>query len=188
MSPTKRLGRLRERFVRLRRGFRLGGLILFAAGDLVMQLSHLPPELACCGLPPATPRARIRKWYTTNGAMFAAGRRQIPIRTPSFSRRGWLSIPLVRRPRRSGHVERHSARCGGDYGMVASAPGYLGVGTPAGTIASLELLPPQKLADLATKYRAGYAIVQLIPGVPKLPLKQVYANNTYAIYRFSPGK
>jgi hypothetical protein len=61
-----------------------------------------------------------------------------------------------------------------------------GVGTPAGAIDSLALLGPQRLAEIAKKYQAEYAIVQLLPNEARLPLKPVYENNSYAVYRFSP--
>ncbi len=59
-----------------------------------------------------------------------------------------------------------------------------GVGTPAGPIDSLALLGPARLTELAAKYHAEYAIVQLLPNEVRLPLKSAYENNSYAVYRF----
>ncbi len=126
----------------------LAGLILFAAGDLVMQLSHLPPELACCGLTPATPRSDkevvydewrdVCRWAAANtdpNAIFLTPRMAETFRW--YAGRGevvtWKDIPQDA----AGILE-----------WWHRLQDIWGVGTPAGTIASLELsaaarkLPP----------------------------------------------
>ncbi len=174
--------------VRGRRAGRLwlAGLILVAIGDLALQFEHLPPELACCGLPSVTPRADkgviyddwhdVCHWAAANTdsqARFLTPRMAMTFRWNAD--RGevvtWKDIPqnadgIVEWWRRLGEI--------------------WGVGTPAGAIDSLALLGPQRLAEIAKKYQAEYAIVQLLPNEARLPLKPVYENNSYAIYRFSP--
>jgi hypothetical protein len=174
--------------VRGRRAGRLwlAGLILVAIGDLGLQFEHLPPELACCGLTSVTPRADkgvvyddwrdVCHWVGANTdpqARFLTPRMAMTFRWNAD--RGevvtWKDIPqnadgIVEWWRRLGEI--------------------WGVGTPAGAIDSLALLGPQRLAEIAKKYQAEYAIVQLLPNEARLPLKPVYENNSYAVYRFSP--
>jgi hypothetical protein len=49
---------------------------------------------------------------------------------------------------------------------------------------SLAELGQQHLHDLVEKYGAHYAIVELVPGAPRLEQKPVYENPSYAIYQF----
>ena len=166
----------------------LAGLILVAIGDLGLQFEHLPPELACCGLPSVTPRADkgviyddwrdVCRWagaHTDPQARFLTPRMAMTFRWNAD--RGevvtWKDIPqnadgIVEWWRRLGEI--------------------WGVGTPAGPIDSLALLGPQRLVEIANKYQAEYAIVQLLPNEARLPLKPVYENNSYAVYRFSPNQ
>jgi hypothetical protein len=163
----------------------LAGLIVVAIGDLALQFEHLPAELACCGLPAVTSRADkgvvyddwrdVCRWAGENTApdeLFLTPRMSSTFRW--YADRGevvnWKDIPqnadgIVEWWRRLGEI--------------------WGVGTPAGPIDSLALLGPHRLAELAAKYHAEYAIVQILPNTARLPLKPAYENNSYAIYRFS---
>jgi hypothetical protein len=163
----------------------LAGLILVAGVDLAVQLEHLPPELACCGLPSVNPRAdkgvvyddwrALCRWAGENTApeaCFITPRMESTFRW--YANRGgvvsWKDIPQD---------------AAGIVDWWHRLQDIWGMGTPAGTIKSLGMLSPQRLAQLAAKYRAEYAIVQLYPDVPRVPLKAVYENNSYAVYRFS---
>jgi hypothetical protein len=163
----------------------MAGLILVAIGDLALQFEHLPAELACCGLPSVTSRADkgvvyddwrdICRWaaeHTSSDAIFLTPRMASTLRW--YANRGevvsWKDIPqdakgIVEWWRRLGEI--------------------WGVGTPAGPIDSLALLGAPRLTELAAKYHAEYAIVQLLPNETRLPLKSAYENNSYAVYRFS---
>jgi hypothetical protein len=48
---------------------------------------------------------------------------------------------------------------------------------------SLSQLGPDRLNELAKKYGAQYAIVQLAPEIPRLAARPEYENNSFAIYR-----
>jgi hypothetical protein len=161
-------------------------LILIAIGDLALQFEHFPAELACCGLPATTPRADkevvyddwrdVCRWaaeHTDRESLFLTPRMSQTFRWYAGRAEvvNWKDIPqnaegIVEWWRRLGEI--------------------WGVGTAAGPIQSLELLPPPRLADLAAKYKAEYAVIQILPGVPRLALKELYSNNSYAVYRFSP--
>jgi len=41
-----------------------------------------------------------------------------------------------------------------------------------------------RLRELAAKHHAGYALVELVEGVPKLPEQPIYQNTSYALYEF----
>ena len=175
--------------VRGRRAGRLwlAGLIIVAVVDLGLQFEHLPPELACCGIAPVTPRADkgvvyddwrdVCRWAganTDSQARFLTPRMAMTFRWNAD--RGevvtWKDIPqnadgIVEWWRRLGEI--------------------WGVGSPAGPIDSLALLGQQRLAELAGKYQAEYAIVQLLPNEARLPIKPVFENTSYAVYRFSSG-
>ncbi len=56
---------------------------------------------------------------------------------------------------------------------------------PAHWVESLAQLGPKRLAELAEKYHADYVILELFPDVPPLPLHPLYANASYAVYRFA---
>jgi hypothetical protein len=43
-----------------------------------------------------------------------------------------------------------------------------------------------RVQELAAKYGAQYAIVDISPDIPRLTLDPVYENGSYAIYRFDP--
>jgi hypothetical protein len=163
----------------------LAGLILIAVGDSAVQLEHLPPELACCGLPSAIPRADkgvvfddwrdVCRWAAENTdpqARFLTPRMASTFRW--YGNRGevvsWKDVPQD-----AGGIVEWWRRLGDIWG----------VGTAAGPIESLSLVSPQRLAELAAKYRAEYAIVQLLPNIARLPLKPTFENNSYAVYRFS---
>jgi hypothetical protein len=49
---------------------------------------------------------------------------------------------------------------------------------------SLAAVGYDKLRELAAKYHAGYAIVELVEGVPQLTEQPIYRNGSYAIYEF----
>lgn len=49
---------------------------------------------------------------------------------------------------------------------------------------SLAAVGYNKLRGLAAKYHAGYAIVELVDGVPQLTQQPIYRNGSYAIYQF----
>jgi len=49
---------------------------------------------------------------------------------------------------------------------------------------SLAAVGYDKLRGLAAKYHAGYAIVELVEGVPQLTEQPIYRNGSYAIYQF----
>jgi hypothetical protein len=49
---------------------------------------------------------------------------------------------------------------------------------------SLTELTPERLRELGTKYAAEYLLTE---AEPRLPLERLYANNSYAIYRLTPG-
>jgi hypothetical protein len=50
--------------------------------------------------------------------------------------------------------------------------------------ATLAELGDERLKELAAKYKFQYAIVERIPGGPKLSMEPVYQNGSYAVYRF----
>lgn len=202
--------------------FWLAGLIFVAIGDLALQFGHLPPELAVFGLPAETPRADkgvvyddwrdVCRWsadHTPANARFLTPRMASTFRW--YAGRGevvsWKDIP-----QNADGIVEWWRRLADIWGM----------GSPTGTIESLELLPPtaarqaantaklaaavaehrqdevqakltleqpaaaaEHLAELANTYKAGYAIVQLLPNVPRLPMPAEYSNNSYVVYRFS---
>jgi hypothetical protein len=49
---------------------------------------------------------------------------------------------------------------------------------------SLAAVGYDKLRGLAAKYHAGYAIDELVEGVPQLTEQPIYRNGSYAIYQF----
>ena len=49
---------------------------------------------------------------------------------------------------------------------------------------SLADLGWQRLRDLGAKYEANFAIVELVPGTPRLEMQPIYENKSYAVYRF----
>jgi hypothetical protein len=53
---------------------------------------------------------------------------------------------------------------------------------------SLAAVGYDKLRGLAAKYHAGYAIVELVEGVPRLTEQPVYRNGSYAIYEFDSNR
>lgn len=170
----------------------LAGLIVAVGFDLAAQVAHLPLNSVISSLSVAIPRSdknmpfddwrEVCRWAAANtpaDALFITPRMSSTFRW--YAGRGevatWKDIPQD-----AAGIVAWWRRLADLYSVGGQYP-------PARWFDYLGLAGPQRLGDLAHKYGAKYAVVQLSPDVPPLPdgpaYKKVHANGSFAVYQFS---
>ena len=170
----------------------LAGLIAAVGFDLAAQVPHLPLNSVISALPVATPRSdknlpyddwrEVCRWAAANtpaDALFITPRMSGTFRW--YAGRGevatWKDIPQD-----AAGIVAWWRRLADIYSVGGQYP-------PVRWTDFLGQVGPQRLAQLARKYGAHYAIVQLSPDVPPLPDSpgsvKVHANGSFAVYRFA---
>ncbi len=162
------------------------GLTLVAAWDLAMQLPHLPYNVVNASwttLPPRSDKSlayddwrAVCDWVRQNTQpddLILAPRNEATIRW--YANRGtvvsWKDVPQD-----AQRIVEWWNRLKDIYAADHNDP-------PAKWIDSLSPLGEARLNDLGAKYRAAYAIVELLPDVPPLAASPLFKNASYAVYR-----
>ena len=165
----------------------LAGLIAVAGYDLWMQVSHLPLSSANSNLAVVVPRAdknlvyddwiQTCRWieqHTAADDRFFTPRMSCTLRWYADRAEivNWKDLPQDS----AGIVEWWNRML--DIHTLAKE-------NPPKWLESLSLLGPAKLNELAKKYHAQYAIVQLAPEIPRLAGTPKFEspNHFYAVYR-----
>lgn len=175
----------------------LAALVALATYDLASQLRHVPflssaPEAtipradknvilddwrkacnwAAQNTPPTavfiTPRASYTfKWYTRRPGVADSGRSETA---------NWKDMPQDGR-----HIVEWWKRINDVFGTGSDQPKLRWYD-------SLSEAGPEHLQQMAKKYGAQYALIELKPELPRLPLTPVYENASYAIYHLESAQ
>jgi hypothetical protein len=163
----------------------LAGLIAVAGYDLWTQARHLPLSLIDSNAAVVVPRAdkdlAYADWLQTCGWIKDHTDSEDQFLTPRMASTlrwyadraqvvNWKDIPQD-----SAGIVEWWKRILDVYTLAQE--------NPPKWLDSLARLSPARLNELAQKYHAQWAIVQLDPDVPRLDAKAEYENASYAVYR-----